>query len=125
VTIIYVNHVREGLAELASEELQRKLWLPSEDPRIGSFEEAVEQTYTDSGLGDALDKGLAVEALGSEAVALLQQLDRALRSVDTARDVADLIMSPAMQDVRRLALAAGNAIEGAEPAPGEGASVTS
>jgi hypothetical protein len=101
--MIYINHVREGLAELASEALQTQLWLASDGPWIGSFDEAVEQTYSDSGLGDALDKSLAAEIVGVEAVKLLLNLRRALHSVDRTLKVEDLIASPAMREVRRVA----------------------
>ena len=111
MAMIYINHVREGLAELASEALQTQLWLASEGPRIGSFEEAWEQTYDDSGLGDALDKSLAAETVGVEAVKLLLELHRTLHSVDPTLKVEDLIASPAMQEVRRVAMAALDAIE--------------
>ena len=105
---IYLSHVREGLAELASEELQRQLWLSPEHP--SSFVEAVARTYDDSGLGDVLDEPLAVEEIGPTAVGLLQELSRALASVYWTVDEAALISSPEMLKIRPLAAAALNAL---------------
>jgi hypothetical protein len=82
------------------------LWLPSDDPRISSFEEAVAQTYDDSGLSIALDKSMAAEVVGAEAVARLEDLLRVLHSVDSDCPVEDLIASPEMEEVRGRAAAA-------------------
>lgn len=112
---IYINHVREGLAELASERRQGHLWLATEGPEIGSFDEAVEQTFDDSGLGDVLEKPVAVQALGAKAVRSLQELERALSSVDRTLDTEDLIDSQSMENVRVLAAAALDAIRDLTP----------
>ncbi len=66
--MIYVGHVREGLTELASRAIQQRRWLSSGGPEIGSLDEAVSQTFDDSGLGDVLEKPMAVDGLGAEAV---------------------------------------------------------
>jgi hypothetical protein len=77
---------------------------------MSSFVEAVAQTYDDSGLGDVLDTPLAVEEIGATAVDLLQELSRALASVDWAVDAETLISSPQMLQVRSLAAAALHAL---------------
>jgi hypothetical protein len=107
-----VNLLREGLEELASLPLQRQLWLSAESPC--SFVEAVCQTYDDSGLSDAIDSPATVEALGADAVRLLQELSRALKRVDDTLSEDELIVSEPMDRVRELAAAALAAI-GREP----------
>ena len=80
---------------------------------MGSFEEAVCQIYDDSGLEDALEKSEAADVLGAEAVERLDELSRLLDTVDPNRvPVEDLIGSPQMVEVRRLAAAALNALPG-------------
>ena len=54
---IYPHLVKEALAELADTSYQRRVWLASAGPVVGSFDEAVCQLYDDSGLGDALERG--------------------------------------------------------------------
>jgi hypothetical protein len=105
---VYVSLVREGLTQLASELLQRQAWLSAADP--SSFIEAVCQTYDDSGLDVALEKSEAAEYVGVEAVERLQQLSRALNSVDQSQHVESLIASDDMAAVRELAQAALDAI---------------
>jgi hypothetical protein len=110
---IYVGNLREGLEELASLPLQRQLWLSAESPC--SFVEAVCQTYDDSGLSDAIDSPATVEALGADAVRMLQELSRALTRADDTLSEYELIVSEPMDRVRELAAAAIAAI-GREPA---------
>lgn len=51
-----------------------------------------------------------LEEVGTEAVLLLQELSRVLSSVDQTLQVEDVIGSPPMEDVRRLAAAALDAL---------------
>lgn len=105
-TKIYLAALREGLTELASEELQRQLWLSSDGRGVSSFDEAVSRTYDDSGLSVALEKGDAAERLAPQAVECLQQLRRALQSVDRSLAVEKLIASKGMTTVREVAKSA-------------------
>ena len=115
---VLVAHVREALEELSDRAMQRDLWLASEGPRVGSFVEAVEQLYDDSGLIDVLHDGRADEELGPQAANLLRELVAVLESIDD-RTVgpAELIDSLAMERVRTLAREALNVI----PPPVRGA----
>jgi hypothetical protein len=108
---IYTSNLRNGLTQLASEPLQRRLWLATGGPEVGSFHEAVAQTYEDSGLSDVLDSPSVDKALGSELAELLRELAEAISSVETDRPVQDLIASPDMNRVRSLAEAASRAVE--------------
>lgn len=92
------DHVEEALTELADEALQRSLWTSSESP--ASFVEAVEQLFTDSALGDALDKGSAFDPATDD---LLRRLNKALRRVDGRRSPEEVIADPLMSEVRALA----------------------
>jgi hypothetical protein len=101
----YEHHVREGLAELASEEEQRRLWLATEG-EVSSFLEAVSQVYDDAGVEDLFDKGDAEAELGHDTAHALRTLGFALRSVDEGLPPADLIASDEMGRVRVLATSA-------------------
>lgn len=96
--------VIESLRELSDRSTQRRLWLSSGASEVSSFAEAVEQLFTDTGLGDALDKGQT--GLGALAEAALSKLDSALRKVDRSMGPDRLIDSPQMAAVRALASAA-------------------
>lgn len=111
--LIYVDHIREGLTELASEDLQYAVWVDPDDARVGSFVEAICQVWDDSGLSRALEKEpeAVQEMLGSDAVQRLEELDRACLAIDQRLDDAVLIPSPAMDKVQRLAAAALDAID--------------
>ncbi len=79
---VNLDLIKDGLEELASKELQTKLWLNinNEDGLISSFSQAFEIIYEDSGL---LDTGYEnVTNLAPEAKKLLQQLDELLKDVD-------------------------------------------
>lgn len=107
---IYLGNLREGLEELASEAEQRRLWLATGGPEIGSFVEAVSGAFDDSGLSDDLDTPRADAELGAEAAERLRALDRALGAVDADLDEEALIDSPEMAEVRALAQAALDAL---------------
>jgi hypothetical protein len=99
------HHVEEALSELADEALQRRLWTSSESP--ASYTEAVEQLYTDSALGDALERGSAFSPRTDE---LLSRLDKALRRVDGHRSPEAVIADPLVAEVRVLAAEALNSL---------------
>ena len=50
----------ESLRELGDQKSQTRLWFRGNSNEQSSFMEAVESLYTDSGLGDELDKGRIV-----------------------------------------------------------------
>jgi hypothetical protein len=109
---IYVDHIREGLHELACGDLQRAVWVDPDDPRIGSFVEAICEVWDDSGLSVELEKRpeVVLQMLGPEVVQLLEQLSRACQAMDHHLDPATLVASPEMDNVRRLAAAALDAL---------------
>lgn len=62
--------------------------------------EARSRLWDDSGLGDAMDRGVVYD----EAVdARLQQLRTALRAIDPNAPVSDILANPEMKTVRTLA----------------------
>ena len=101
--IVYDENVREALATLADAEWQRRVWTGrgNRPDEMDSFEECVERLYTDTGLGDALDKGERV--FTSEIDGSLVALDRLLRTIEGGQVLDTLIESQLMQDVRQLA----------------------
>lgn len=109
-----MSHLREGLSELASEPLQRRLWLASEGPTVGSFDEAVARTYDDSGISDIVARPTPGAALEPQLADMFHRLTDALRAVDRNLAVEDLIESPAMARVRSLAAATLRALDARE-----------
>jgi hypothetical protein len=68
---------------------------------MDSFEETVERLYSDSLLGDAMDRGELVFSRGLDE--RLAALLRLLKQIETERSPEELVEDPAMDDVRRLA----------------------
>jgi predicted transcriptional regulator len=111
MTTIYVDDLVAALKELEDERCQRELWLAEQGPMTSSFTEAYSQAFDDAGLADALDAGRAAEVLGTEAVALLERLDRSLSQVDADLPALSLITSDQMKHVRSDAHEARLAVE--------------
>lgn len=99
---VFVAHVRSALEELSDIEYQRRVWAGLGAPEeMSSFDECVEQLFSDSGLGDALERhetGFGVVTNG-ELIALRASLAR----IDGARDPGTLVGQPAMRRVRERA----------------------
>jgi hypothetical protein len=98
---INTDLIVECLTELASREVQMRLWLSAGQPETSSFSEVVEQLFSDSGLGDALedrDTGFGDRIEGS-----LMELSRELDAVDRRLSPQSLIDHPTMNLVRALA----------------------
>jgi hypothetical protein len=98
-----VNHdlVRDGLRELSSLEMQRRLWLSPGEPEWSSLEEAACQLFDDSGLDVAFDKRETV--FSPTADTQLRHLGARIRSIDMMRSPSDIIKDPAMEQVRATA----------------------
>ncbi|MEN3951236.1 hypothetical protein [Iodidimonas sp. SYSU 1G8] len=88
----------ESLRELASRQLQEARWLSDGSSDISSFTEAVEQLFTDSGLGDSLQKR---ETGFSHSVEdELRELDAMLSKIDSDRAPNEIIADPKMGPIR-------------------------
>lgn len=98
---VYHNNIREGLRELSSLEMQRRLWLSTGEPEWSSLGEATCQLFNDSALGDAFDKGETV--FSPDADTHLRRLRAHLQSIDMTRPPSDIIEDPAMEQVRATA----------------------
>ena len=106
---INLNLIVECLRELSDQGLQRELWLSSGSDRVSSFVEAVEQLFTDSGLSDPLRK--RTTGLGNEIEELLFHLEKRIDLVDSRRPPIQIIEDKQMNEVRKMAEEALNAIE--------------
>lgn len=84
--------------------MQTRLWLAATGPEVGSMIEATERLFSDSGLGDDLDSSKPV--YGSEADAMLRELDALLKKLnDERRPPAEVLADPRLIRVRELAAA--------------------
>jgi|SRR6185503_3738549 len=91
----------ESLEELSDRELQLKLWLSDGSTDVSSFDEAVEQLFTDSGLVGALEKGRTGYSIEVEDD--FRRLNEQLKRIDRNRDLAEIISSSDMELVRKSA----------------------
>jgi hypothetical protein len=113
-----LERVRDALNELESAEEQRRLWLATSG-QIGSFDEVVSELFDYSGLGDVLDRPTTGGEISETAAVRIVQLGWALDAVDRSQAVAEMIESGAMQDVRRAAAVAREAMFGTASADAE------
>ena len=90
----------ECLRELGSEEQQRLLWLSSGGD-VSSFEEVLEQLFSDSGLRDALDLNTV---FSEEVDRKFEQLSRLSIEIQAHEDPVKIIESAAMVEVRTLSM---------------------
>jgi hypothetical protein len=95
--------VRDSLAEWASEDEQRRLWLSdgANGAEVSSFSEAWEGLFTDTGLGSDLDRGRVVFNASTDA--MLQKLDTLISRIDAERTPDQIIADIKMREVRLLA----------------------
>jgi len=98
------NLILECLKELSDRQLQENLWMGRIPNQQSSFEEAVEGLFTDSGLGDELNKGTT--GFSTEVETKLHELERQLGQVEAKGGPTKVINDPAMPRVRDLAAVA-------------------
>lgn len=103
--VFYITPLKECLIALSDESFQCRVWLGQSPAEQSSFAELACQTFDDTGLGDALRNPAADSILGA-AAATLRELHQAIDWVDGHLPTDELIRSPAMQNVRKLALRA-------------------
>ncbi len=97
--LLGIELIFDCLEELSDEDCQRRLWLSDGlSGEVSSFAEAYERLFGDSGLGDALEKG--VPQLPGELVRRLSSLRKNLDRVDDNRRPQEIIDDPAMIPVR-------------------------
>lgn len=96
------QRVRECLEDLNNKELQEKLWLSTGKggSDVSSFEETYCQLYDDCGLWDALEKE---PVYGDSIDKQLLFLEVQMKNVDAYRYPSEIINSPEMQRIRKLA----------------------
>jgi len=93
----------ECLRKLSDLDFQKRVWTGESVAEMSSFSELVCQTFDDTGLSDAQDEGCVSDELGTELSILIHDLDGSIVAVDSGLLPLDLIESPAMVQVRKLA----------------------
>jgi hypothetical protein len=99
---VYTGAVRDALVELADAEYQQRVWTgESAEGEMSSLVENVERLFTDSGLGDALERTHPV--YGSQVDDEFRRLDRLVSRIDGARSPDEILRDPLLAEVRQLA----------------------
>ena len=93
------EQVRESLAELADEHVQRRLWTSPESP--ADFIECICELFDDNALGDALDAGDQV--FSADADSYLREIRTLAKRIDATRTPEDVINDPLMAEIRVVA----------------------
>lgn len=106
----YIDVALSGLSQLADRGLQERLWLGGSE-EASSIEEAIEQTFGDSNLGAVLEREDGKARLGPDAHQSLLSLRSCVRGLPYGQDQAELVASPAMDGVRKLATRARSEVE--------------
>lgn len=92
--------VEKALRELSDEHAQARLWTSSGGPEVSSLAEARSRLWDDSGLADAMQRGVVY----SDSIDLqLRRLHDALRRIDENAPVIELLGSGDLATVRGLA----------------------
>jgi len=97
---IYLSELVKSLEQLADREFQERAWLAENGPEISSFSEQVMQTFDDTGLSHAMDKGSVENEIGVDAARALKELDEAIGKVDDELPPKELLDHASMQRVR-------------------------
>jgi hypothetical protein len=92
--------VEEALRELSDERAQRKLWRSDGEAEVSSLAEVRSRLWDDSGLADAMERGVVYN---SEVDAQLRRLDRVLEVLDDNTSVDTLLDSSQLATARSLA----------------------
>lgn len=99
--LVYDQNIRESLSKLADVDWQRRVWTGrGKSDEMDSFEEQADNLYTDTGLGDALERGHCIYDSGIDRA--LAQMSQLLKTIRTGRSADAIIEDPAMAEVRRL-----------------------
>jgi hypothetical protein len=101
MTKVYDELVESALRELADEAEQRRLWLASKGPEVSSFIECVERLWTDSGLGDELDRRHPVYT--PEIDEHFRELSAVLHRIDGLRAPKKILRDPSLERARVMA----------------------
>lgn len=113
---IYVNKLMSALRDLSDRDFQNRVWLHVEGPEISFFDEAVCQAFDDTGLSVSLNKGRCPPELDANSFAALKELHDTTSRVPESLDVATLLDSPQMEEVREKARTALCLLEQRHPA---------
>jgi len=92
--------VEEALRELSDEHAQARLWSSAGGTEVSSLAEAKSRLWDDSGLSDAMDRGVAYN---DEVDTQLRRLRVVLHRVDENAPVGKLLASPDLASARSLA----------------------
>jgi hypothetical protein len=88
------------LEELGNRSFQERAWLGARGTEMSSFSEQVSQTFDDTGLSVALEKGTLERAVDREAARALEELSASIDRVDQSLSPAMLLDDPAVERVR-------------------------
>jgi len=92
----------ENLRELASEELQRKLWVHGNENQMSSFTEAICGIFDDARLTRALDTGYLEDNFSVEICQKVKKLDKLISQIPEDLPPEKIIKHPKMNAVREL-----------------------
>jgi hypothetical protein len=94
--------LRWSLEELASVEVQQRLWLGDSLGEASSFQEAICGVFDDSGLGRAMESGWIAERFGNDITSKVAELGTLVDKVPPNLPPREIIGLPLMADVRRV-----------------------
>lgn len=97
-----VTILLENLKELASEELQRKLWVHGSESQMSSFTEAICGIFDDANLTRALDTGYLKNNFSIEICQKVERLDKLISQIPEGFPPEKIIKHPKMNIIRAL-----------------------
>jgi hypothetical protein len=93
----------DGLRELASLDLQIRLWLDGEDDQMSSFTEAICKVFDDSGLTRIVEANELKKYFPDEICSRINNLDRLINCVPEFAEPHEIVEHPEMNQIRLVA----------------------
>jgi predicted GTPase len=97
---VYSELIDSALRELSDERTQTTLWCSEGGSEVSSLTEAISRLWDDSGLGDAMERGVVFDEAIDDRLRRLQQV---LDILDESSPPPELLASPQLGVARSLA----------------------
>jgi len=103
-TMINEQLLRDGLRELASKDMQERLWVQGDNDKMSSFTEAICTVFDDAEVTRAMESGHLQKNFSYEFCCKIDELDSLIRLVPEDAAPKETIEHPKMEDIRHLSL---------------------
>ena len=100
--MINQHRLKDGLRELASRDIQERLWVHGDEDEMSSFTEAICTVFDDAGITRAIDSGYLQKNFSHEVCRAMDELDRLIQLVPEDAAPEETIENQKMESIRLL-----------------------